>query len=253
MRAIVLAAGLGRRLGAPGKPAPPKCLLRFEGVTLLERHLRLLRHSGVGDVVVGVGYGCDQIAEAVKEFEGTARPVLVFNPDYEIGSVMTLNTLGNALECGDDVLLMDADVLYDQRMLASLEADDGANRLLMDRDFDAGEEPVKLCLRNGRPVELRKKIAADLAFDTQGESVGFFRFAPPQARRLAQLARNYVIRGDEHAPHEEAVRDLLLGQPEAFDTADITGLPWLEIDFPEDIERARRDVLPRLLPLPERA
>ncbi len=82
------------------------------------------------------------------------------------------------------------------------------NRLLIDRDFEAGDEPVKLCVRNGVPVELRKQLAADLEFDIIGESVGFFRFDQAGARRLAALVADYVDNGRAHLPHEEAVRDL---------------------------------------------
>ena len=46
---------------------------------------------------------------------------------------------------------------------------------------------------------------------------------------------------------EEAIRDLLQATPHEFGFEDITDLPWLEIDFPEDIRRAEHEILPRLL------
>ncbi|HEY0568117.1 MAG TPA: hypothetical protein VGD13_08325, partial [Xanthobacteraceae bacterium] len=101
-----------------------------------------------------------------------------------------------------------------------------------------------------------------LQYDTIGESVGFFRFDPAGARRLATLVAGYVESGRANMPHEEAVRDLLLEKaPQAtfdrensgsqvIDVADVTGLPWIEIDFPNDVSRAARTVLPQLPPLP---
>jgi choline kinase len=59
-----------------------------------------------------------------------------------------------------------------------------------------------------------------------------------------------VDSGRANLPHEEAVRDLLLERSQVFDTADVTGAPWIEIDFPNDIVRATADVLPQLEPLP---
>jgi len=50
-------------------------------------------------------------------------------------------------------------------------------------------------------------------------------------------------------PHEEAVRDLLLEGGHEFDIADVTGAPWIEIDFPNDVVRARDEILPTLQPL----
>jgi len=47
-------------------------------------------------------------------------------------------------------------------------------------------------------------------------------------------------------PHEEAVRDLLRERSQIFEVIDVTGSPWIEIDFPDDVARAARDVLPQL-------
>jgi choline kinase len=48
------------------------------------------------------------------------------------------------------------------------------------------------------------------------------------------------------APHEEALRDVLLAMPAEFACEDVSGLPWLEVDFPEDMERAIKLVLPAI-------
>jgi choline kinase len=122
--------------------------------------------------------------------------------------------------------------------------------VLIDREFEAGDEPVKLALRAGVPIELRKQLAADLKYDTIGESVGFFRFDEHTARRLAALVAGYIERDCAHMPHEEAVRDLLLELGRTFEVADVTGSPWIEIDFPVDVIRAAHEVLPQLRLLP---
>jgi choline kinase len=123
------------------------------------------------------------------------------------------------------------------------------NRVLLDRDFEAGDEPVKLCVRAGVPIELRKQVAPGLQFDTIGESVGFFRFDEAGARRLAALVAGYVTGGRANMPHEEAVRDLLQERSQIFEVTDVTGAPWIEIDYSEDVTRAAAQVLPLLQPL----
>ena len=250
MRAIILAAGVGGRLTQSGDTPPPKCLLQFGGHTLLERHLRLLRHAGVEEVVIAVGYEPRQIEAELERLEWQPRPKLVLNQRYRLGSVLSAHCVAADLTAGGDVLLMDADVLYDGRMFEALCAGAHANRLLLDRGFQPGEEPVKICLRDGRPVEFRKKLAPDLVYDTWGESVGFFRFTESMARRFAAVVAGYIDSGRADQPHEEALRDLLLQSPQDFDTADVTGAPWLEIDFPADLVRARDEILPQLRALP---
>jgi choline kinase len=247
MRAIILAAGRGQRLQQPEHQQIPKCLLPFGGKTLLERHLLALREGGVSQVVLALGFKHELIEAEIDRMGVRPAPEIVINPGFELGSVLTVHTAAEPLGRGGEVLLMDADVLYHGRILRALVAgDEPVNRVLMDRDFEAGDEPVKLCLRGGVPVELRKRLAPDLEYDTVGESVGFFRFDEAGARRLAEIVAGYVARGASDMPHEEAVRDLIRERGHAFDVADVTGLPWIEIDFPNDLVRAEREILPQI-------
>ena len=247
MRAIILAAGRGVRLQLPEDSQLPKCLLRFGGMTLLERHLRMLKNAGVEDVVLALGFRHEIVEAELDRLAWTPRPQVVLNMNFELGSVLTVHTVAAAMTRGGDVLLMDADVLYDERILRTLVAGSNpVNRLLIDREFEAGDEPVKLCVQGGVPVELRKQLAADLKFDTIGESVGFFRFGQAGATRLAALVAGYADSGRAHMPHEEAVRDLIREKNLVIEVADVTGSPWIEIDFPIDVIRATEEVLPQL-------
>ncbi len=63
--------------------------------------------------------------------------------------------------------------------------------------------------------------------------MGFFRFDPAGARRLATLVAGYVNSGRSNLPHEEAIRDMLLERSQIIDVTDVSGLAWIEIDFPE--------------------
>lgn len=243
MRAIILAAGVGARLGADGER--PKCLLEFGGITLLERHLRNLAAAGITDVAVCTGYEAGLLEQAVA---GRAQPRVktLLNPAFREGSVVSLWTMREALRAGDDILLMDADVLYDGDFLRLLAATPVHNRFLCDRDFEPGEEPVKICLERGRVVEFRKQLAPDLRYDDAGESVGFFSLTAATASALADITEAYVGADRRNEPYEEAIRDLVLAQGAAFDVVDVTGRPWIEIDFPEDISRANEQILPRI-------
>lgn len=247
MRAIILAAGRGLRLLQPEDRQLPKCLLRFDGTSLLERHLRMLRGVGVEEIVLALGFRHELIEAELDRLAWRPRPEIVLNRRFELGSVLTLHTVADAMARGGDVLLMDADVLYDERIVDPLVAGrNPVNRLLIDRDFEDGEEPVKICLRDGVPVELRKQLAADIEYDAIGESVGFFRFTQAAARRLATLVAGYVASGRAQMPHEEAVRDLLIERKQHVEVADVTGAPWIEIDYAEDLLRATNEVLPQL-------
>lgn len=241
MKAIILAAGLGRRLGMD----QPKCLLEFGGKTLLRRHLEILAVCGVDDVTLGVGYKAAEIEAALVDYNFGATVRLIYNPDYAQGSIVTLWSLCESLSTGSGTLLMDADVLYDERLIVRLLKSRHRNCFLLDRDLETGEEPVKLCVLNGRLVEFRKQV--NIVCDYSGESVGFFRLASGMAHKLLQVTARYMSEKRLDAPYEEALRDVLLAEPEHFGFEDITGLPWIEIDFEQDVDRARAEILPRLL------
>lgn len=247
MRAIILAAGRGLRLQQPPQAELPKCLLEFGGLSLLERHLRLLKRAGVEEVVLALGFLHEQVEAHLNGLHGYLRPQIVLNPQFELGSVLTLHTAAEAMQRGGDVLVMDADVLYDERIMSTLVTGrEPVNRILIDRNFEPGDEPVKVCVRSGVPFELRKRLEPGLQYDTIGESVGFFRFSERGARRLAAIVSDYAGSGRADQPHEEAVRDLLRESSQRFEVADVTGMPWIEIDFPADVERAAQGILPQL-------
>ena len=245
MKAIILAAGVGKRLGEAGE-SQPKSLLRFEGKSLLQRHLENLRHYQIDQVAIAVGYQAESIQAEIKAIGAENFVTTVYNPDYTQGSVVSLWTLREYLTSGDDFLLMDADVLYDRLIIERLVNTEIDNCFLLDRDFEPGDEPVKLCVQENSLVEFRKQVAKDLAYDFAGESVGFFRFDSGVGERLALATEDYVMNQKQEEPYEEVIRDLLLQNPEKFGYEDITGIPWIEIDFPEDIQRAHNIILPRL-------
>ena len=242
-RACILAAGVGNRLGAVDDK-PPKALLEFGGKSLLARHIANLARVGVSSIVIGTGYRADDLkAEAAAaDFPGEIE--FVHNPDFEEGSVITMAVLGEAMiGAGGPVILMDADVLYDPKILARLANSAHANCLLVDRDFEEGDEPVKICVRGeANLVDFRKIV--ETPFDWCGESVGFFKWSPAMADNLTRRAEGYISRGDRGAPYEEVIRDAILDVPSDFGLEDITGTPWVEIDFPQDVVKAEAEILP---------
>jgi choline kinase len=208
----------------------------------------LLTAGGVAEIVVATGYRADAIDAEIERLALGGRVRTVHNPDYRAGSVVTQWAVRDAITAGGPVLLMDADVLYDQRMLARLIGSAAENCFLLDRDIEEGEEPVKLCIRDGHLVDFRKQ--PDQPHEWFGESVGFFKLAEGTGRRLIDATGGYIEAGRTEDYYDEPLRDLLLADPPgSFGWEDVTGLPWREIDFPEDIAAAERTVLPRLQPL----
>ena len=232
MKPVILAAGVGNRLGELGQ-GQPKCLLRFGGETLLSRMVRDLAGLDLEPVLV-VGF----LAELVQVELRVACPGIpvrfVHNPAYEAGNLLSAWEAREHL--AGPVLLMDADVLYHPEILRRLVASPHASCFLLDRHFEAGEEPTRVAVDGNRVTDFRRNIREP--HETVGESVGFFKMSEEATADLVPTMGRSVARGSRGASYDDALRELL--PCHRFGAEDVTGLPWIEIDFPEDVAAAAR-------------
>jgi len=78
--------------------------------------------------------------------------------------------------------------------------------------------------------------------------VGLFKLSAPVAEKIIAQTGLYIAQGRRQDPYEEAIRDVLLtSERRTFCYEDITGMPWIEIDFAADVERANSEILPQIL------
>ena len=244
MKAIMLAAGLGLRLER-GPGHPPKAILRFGGKTLLERHIDILRRLPIDQLVIVTGYRSEAICDGIARAEAEEFVQTIYNPDFTSGSVLSLWTAREQLLTGEDIVFMDADVLYDERLMRRLLDSEKRNCFLMDRNIEPGDEPVKICIRDDNIVDFRK--LPEVEHDYWGEWPGFVKMEARIAEKVVKAAQSYVDAGRVEEMYEETFRDVVLSEPPGtFEFEDITGLPWIEIDFVADLARARQTILPQL-------
>jgi len=116
---------------------------------------------------------------------------------------------------------------------------------VMDREFQSTDDFVKVCLRDERIVDFGKQVGD--AHDTVGEWPGFFKMSANVATAIAISVENFIARGIVEGAYEEAFREVLMeSTPGTFGYEDITGIPWVEIDFENDLEKATARVFPRI-------
>lgn len=244
MKAIICAAGRGVRLGI----SSPKILLEFGGRTLLEWHAFRLRAAGVNDVILVTGHLREQIARVLPEISRRHHLNIreVVNERFHEGSVLSLAAALSEIERSlEPILLMDADVLYPAEMLEGLLGAAAPTVLLLDREYSTVDnDPVLVPVKDGRPFEFRKEWTGEA--DLVGESIGFFKIAPQDLPMLIDEARSRSVGEDVRDSYDDVLRALVLAG--RFSCCDVTGIPWTEIDFPEDLQRAREVVLPAIQP-----
>lgn len=233
MRAIILAAGLGSRLGNRSKGLP-KALVRVGDRTIIENQLEALSSEGVGPITVVIGHGRDRIREVLGD---SVEYVINDRP----GETNSLYSLWLARECLEgDVLLLNSDVIFHPRILKALLAAKGS-ALAYDSVAAHGAEQTKIGLHRGRVTDLGKDLPTTGA---RGENLGLIKLDADGAAALRRRAEAIVDAGEEKAWVTEAVRSILAEVD--VEGVNVAGLPWVEIDFPYDLDRARRQVWPAI-------
>ncbi|MEW6127527.1 MAG: phosphocholine cytidylyltransferase family protein [Acidobacteriota bacterium] len=238
MRGIILAAGKGIRLnGTTGNT--PKCLLEIGDCTLLERQMQTLKSCGIRDITVVVGYQ----SERVRKFcEPETR--IVENSIYE--KTNSLFSLWLAREyLSDGFVVLNSDVLFHPRLLTNLLESSYKNALLMEPvnrlEMLLGDEEMKVKVEGERVIEINKTMKPD---EADGENLGIVKFGKSDAPVLVNIMDALISGG--------CLRDWA---PRAFgefatmrhlNVIGTAGLPWIEIDYPEDYQKALHEILPNI-------
>jgi choline kinase len=237
MKAIILAAGKGTRLD--GAAVKPKCLVEIGGSTLLQRQIEALRSLDIKKIVVVIGFGADSIRE-----ECDSEITFVENSQFaETSSLYSLWLARDHLAEG--FVVLNSDVLFHPQMLANLLESSYENALLISKTEDEsspmGDEEMK--------VKLDKELVVDISKDmdplkADGENVGIVKFGAAGAKALVGYMDELIATGrvKEWAPR--AFREFALNHPLYALSTD--GLPWIEIDFPEDYNRAVMEIYPEI-------
>jgi choline kinase len=199
----------------------------------------------VRETVLVVGYRDEMIRSALgRSHRGMALRYAV-NPAFEKGPRLSLWT-GRAEFLRDDVVLADGDVLFAPALLEAVVRGAGPNVFLGEPDFvDTGEE-INLYHAGERVVAIRRGVSGPprARYESRAEWVGFAKVGRAAGTDLAAGLDAMVREGRVDGDYEVALDDLLGRHP--FTVCPTAGLPWIEIDFPQDLHAAETEVLPRI-------
>ncbi len=229
-RAIILIAGVGKRLN--NITEAPKCLLKINGVRLLERYLSALEKVNIRDVVLVIGHKKEMIIEFAQglNFQGSIK--FIENPDFTRGSILSLYKAKDELD--GDVLLMDGDVYFEIGVLAKLIHTTKENLVAIDSTSSSSGEEMMVGIKDGGILDMKRSLIGN--YDMVGETVGFYKLSKQASEDLKRILEEQVKSGRHDLGYEDVL--LLLFQRIRFEPVIVDGLNWVEIDFEEDIYRA---------------
>ena len=240
MPVAVLAAGRGNRL-SPLTDDTPKCLLSLGDTTPLGLLLSTLDSlGGVSEVALVVGHARERIDSFVADSAARLPLRLIDNPEYDTANnIISAHLLTGRFPAG--FLLVNSDVICHRDILRDVLSQDGGSVIVVDPQHPPRAEAMKVRFADGRLVAIAKTLDSATA---DGEYIGITRFNAAGAAAFFRATEAIVASGGAGEWYEAAILRAAAEVP--FGPHSTVGLPWMEIDDPDDLERARREVMPRL-------
>ncbi len=231
MKAVILAAGIASRL-RPLTNNTPKCLLKVGPKNILELTIDNLVANKIFDIVIVTGYLENQIRDFVNIRFPQLHITFYYNEFYEsTNNIYSLWLARHGLH-GDDMLLMDSDIVFNEKIIAKL-CSSGYKNCLALKQHDVLDEEIKVRIdHNGRVLEISKEINPS---EAAGESVGIEIFNREQLGELFRVVdRKVNIEKNVNQFYEVAFQEMINNNHDIY-AVDITEYFCMEIDTAEDL------------------
>ena len=235
MKAIILAAGASRRMISLTRNLP-KCLLTIGDKSIIEHQIASLHHYGLDEIIVVTGFCEDKIKSACGDTIS-----YITNPRFaETNSIYSLWLAKK--ETQEGFIVINSDVLFHPLVLGKLLESSYPDVLAMSKQEDMGEEEMKVKVNSDRVIDISKAIPPQQA---DGENVGMVKFSSKGAEVLFEKMDELISKGMVNKWAPFAFQQI--ASYHRLYAVDIGTLPWIEIDFVEDYERAKEVIYPRIL------
>lgn len=233
--AVILAAGFGSRLKNKTQ-AMPKGFLELEGLSLIERSLNNLIHSGIERVFIGTGYLAEHYQALAKEYP---QITTIHSANFaNTSSMETLYVMREQLR--EDFLLLESDLLYEPAAISYLIQ--SSDTILASGTTYSNDEVYIQASAEG-VLEQMSKDASQLTH-TSAELVGITAISQASYQQMCQL---YAQQPNKKIDYEYMLVAVNAVNPKKpFRINKIVDLVWCEIDDTQHLHRALQIVLPKI-------
>jgi choline kinase len=234
MKAIILSAGQGSRLGHLVDNRP-KCLIDFNGRTLLDRQLDTLEANGVREAVVVTGFHDELIEQAIARRGDGPNVRTIYNPFYKVADNTGSLYLARE-ELSGDCLVWNGDTLVSRSLMAKVVANQQPGICVtIDRKAGYDDDDMKVVEEGGRLKAIGKRL--DLGA-VNAESIGLLAFRAGGAEQFRENIERAIRTAEGTTIWYLRVIHQIAQSADVW-TLDIEGEEWGEVDFPPDVEAAR--------------
>lgn len=236
MKAVILAAGRGSRIGYLTKDTPKSMLKLNDNHTLLSHNFMQIKQCGIDSVILITGYCSNKLEEYSMNLSKkyNLKVDIVYNPFWN-----NCNVLGSLYFCldkiDDDFMFFHADTIVDIKVIKELLL--SKNDVCLAVDFKkCGEEEMKIWLSKGRICRITK---ANIGREAQGEFLGIAKFNKQIINYFIEKSKEIFKSGLLNSYMEEVLDQGLISKKIKVDYFDASSYNTIEIDFIEDLEKAK--------------
>lgn len=233
-KAIILSAGQGSRL-LPLTAEMPKCMIDFNGRTLIEWQIEALKANGIRDIAVVTGFRTEVVEAHLEKAQGVEIET-IFNPFFKVAD--NLGTCWIARHAMDrDFIILNGDTIVSDEIVARLIAGAiSAINVTVDVKSAYDSDDMKVHRENGRLLSIGKRLSDE---EANAESIGMLAFTGEGPRLFREQVESMMRTPDGVQRWYLRAIDML-AKHQHVHTVSIEGLKWAEVDFPEDLDTARR-------------
>lgn len=240
MKAVILAAGVASRL-RPLTNDTPKCLLNIGGKTILERTVSNILDNGINDFIIVTGFLKEKIEKHILEKFPELNVKYIFNDVFDSTNNIYSLWLTKEYMSGNEMLLLDSDILFNQQILKLLLESPHRNCLAVKSGFKLGEEEIKVTITgDGSIKEISKVIDPDAAV---GESIGIEKFGSELTEELFKILDYMILKENKKNIFYEAAFEKAINNGVKIFPVDVGKLKCIELDTVEDVKFAQENVI----------
>ncbi|HCM25995.1 MAG TPA: aminotransferase [Treponema sp.] len=239
MQALILAAGMGKRLGKYTKNST-KCMVDVNGKTLIERSLEALQAAGIGRVIIVIGFRGDHLKEFLEGRFPKLEIVYIDNPIYDKTNNIYSLWLAREAFASDDTLLLESDLIFEPSIIRELLKAKSPNLAVVSRFESWMDGTVTVLDEEDDIVSVVDKAHFRWGdIEDYYKTVNIYKFSKEFVRdHYLPFLEAYMSSRGRNEYYEQVLKVLAFLENADLKGFRVKGRRWYEIDDPHDLSVA---------------
>ena len=239
MQAVILAAGMGRRLGELTGDNT-KCMLEVNGVKLIDRALECLAEHNLSRIVLVVGYKRENVMRYVGDSYKGIEVVYVENPIYDKTNNIYSLYLAKDYLVAEDTLLLESDLIYESSVVRRIVENDYPNLALVDK-YESWMDGTVVMLNDECKIKnfISKRDFKYSDIDRYYKTVNIYKFSKEfSTTHYVPFLKAYCQALGRNEYYEQVLKVITLLDDSPLKALPLHGEQWYEIDDIQDLDIA---------------